>query len=59
MTILHGDKINVEDKPGNQDILKDLNCLMLKKIKDTCLEAKSKGKECIVSIVRREDLLFK
>jgi hypothetical protein len=55
---MHADKIDVEEKPGNQDILKGLNCLMLRKIKDTSLEAKSKGKECIVSIVRNEELLF-
>ena len=55
---MHADKIDVEDKLGNQVIFKDLNCLLLRKIKDTCLEAYSKGKECIVSIVRRVEFLF-
>ena len=39
MTLSHADKIYAEDKAGNQQNLEDLHNLILKKIKETCLEA--------------------
>jgi hypothetical protein len=56
VTLSHAGKIDAEDKAGNQENLEDLDSLTLKKIKETCLEAKSKGMECIIFIVRKKRL---
>jgi hypothetical protein len=58
VTLSHAGKIYAEEKSGNQDNLEELDSVILRKIKETCLEAKSKGMECIISIVRNEQLLF-
>ena len=36
VTLKEADKIDVEDRAGNREILEDLDCLMLRKIKETC-----------------------
>lgn len=36
VTLKDADKIDVEDRAGNRDNLEDLECLMLRKIKETC-----------------------
>jgi hypothetical protein len=39
VTLTHASKIDMEDKAGIQDSLEDLDCLLMRKIKETCFEA--------------------
>jgi hypothetical protein len=48
----------VEDRAGNRDTFKDLDCLLLRKIKEACKEAESKGQECVISRVCYEKVSF-
>jgi hypothetical protein len=36
VTLKDADKIDVEERAGNRDNLEDLDCLMLRKVQDTC-----------------------
>jgi hypothetical protein len=48
----------VEDRAGNQDTLKDLDCLVLRKIREACKEAESKSQEYVISRVCCEEFSF-
>jgi hypothetical protein len=48
----------VEDRAGDRETLEDLDCLILRKIKEACKEAESKGQECVISRVCYKELSF-
>jgi hypothetical protein len=59
VTLSDAGKIFAEDRAGNRDTLEDIDCIMLRKIKETCKEAETKRQECIISRVCYEEFSFK
>jgi hypothetical protein len=43
LTLQDAGKVSVEDIAGNRETLDDLDCLIMRKIKEACKEAESKG----------------